>query len=70
MRRWPVHLLLKLLAEPRGSTGGAAATAKAFLPSCDDAPAIVVDASAISSPTDPAPARSARRPFSRRRLPS
>ena len=69
MPRWPVHLLLKLLAEPRESTGGAAATAKAFLPACGDAPGILLGASAIGSPADPTPTRPTRRPF-RRRLPS
>lgn len=70
MPRWPVNLLLKLFAEPRLAIGGAAATAEAFLPSPGDAPAILLRYRAMRAQSRATARRRARRPLSRRPLPS
>jgi hypothetical protein len=70
MPRWPVNLLLKLLAEPRIVIGGAAATAEAFLPARPDAPAIFVERGSARAHYRAAVRRWSRRPSPRRRLAS
>jgi len=70
MPRWPVNLLLKLVAEPRIAIGGAVATAEAFLPVRPDAPAIFVELGGARAHSRAAARRWPRRASSRRRLAS
>jgi hypothetical protein len=70
MPRWPVNLLLKLLAEPRIAIGGAATTAQAFLPAQSDGSAIFVARDSVRANSRDAARRWSRRPGSRRRLAS